>query len=137
MTRRCLVENYFSAEERGDVEAVVALCADDVIVRNAAQPPQHGHDGVRAYVGSFRERTAVRQFDVIAIAEESDVVFASWRARLTFRAGVAFGPIVAKRPFDVDLHGVCRFKLDKSNRIQQLDVYHETTTPMERARENA
>ena len=41
---------YFHAEERGDIEAVVALCAEDVIVRNAANPPQHGKEGARAYV---------------------------------------------------------------------------------------
>ena len=30
MNARDLVNEYFDAEERGDVEAVVALCADDV-----------------------------------------------------------------------------------------------------------
>jgi len=47
MTIPAKVDAYFRAEERGDVEAVVAMCSDDVVVRNAANPPQHGKDGVR------------------------------------------------------------------------------------------
>lgn len=137
MTKQQLVERYFDAEERGDVDAVVALCAADVVVRNAAQPPQRGLDGVRTYVTSFRDRTSARAFDVIAVAEADDVVFAAWSARLVFNAGVPFGPVIPRRPFDIELTGICRFKLDAEGKVRELDVFHETTSVVQRATANA
>lgn len=136
MTKRELVECYFDAESRGDVDAVVALCAPDVIVRNAAQPSQHGLEGVRGYVTGFRDRTAERAFRVLSVADGSDVVFAAWQARLVFKAGISFGAIVPRRPFSVDLTGICRFRLDREGRVTELDVYHETTSAAQRASAN-
>jgi hypothetical protein len=133
MIKQALVDTYFAAEERGDVDAVVALCADDVVVRNAAQPPQRGLDGVRAYVTSFRDRTDARQFQVVAAAESDDVVFAAWKARLVFKAGLPFGAVISRKPFDVELTGICRFKLNQDGKVCELDVYHETTSVMQRA----
>jgi len=126
---------YFHAEERGDIEAVVALCAEDVIVRNAANPPQHGKEGARAYVASFSDRTTRRRFDVLSVAGHGDVVYARWKADLSFRAGVAFGPVTTVRPFDLTLEGICRFKLDADGLFREIDVHHETTTAMRMAQE--
>lgn len=137
MNARDLVNEYFDAEERGDVEAVVALCAENVIVRNAAQPPQRGKPGAREYVTSFRDRTSRRVFQVLAVAEGNGVVFAWWSAQLTFRAGVSFGPVTTRRPFDVELQGICRFRLNRNGKIEELDVFHETTTPFRLAQEAA
>lgn len=137
MNNRILVEEYFLAEERGDVEAVVAMCDDQVIIRNAAQPSQSGKQGARDYVTSFRDRTSRRSFKVLAVAEEQDVVFSWWAAELTFRAGVQFGPLTTKRPFDIGLHGICRFKLNPLGRIVELDVFHETSTVFKNALEAA
>ncbi|MGH8059797.1 MAG: hypothetical protein ACREOH_21590, partial [Candidatus Entotheonellia bacterium] len=58
-----------------------------------------------------------------------DVVFAWWDATLTFKTGVAFGPVITKRPFTVCWQGICRFKVNASGRFAELDVYHETSTP--------
>lgn len=131
------VDAYFRAEERGDVETVVAMCSEDVVVRNAANPPQHGKDGARAYVTSFRDRTARRRFDVLTVAEHEGVVYARWKAALTFKAGVSFGPITTRRPFDLELRGICRFKLDTLGLFREIDVFHETTTAMRLAQHAA
>lgn len=132
-----IIREYFSAEERGDVDAVATLCADDVIVRNAAQPPQHGVRGVRDYVTGFRDRTSHRRFTIGCIATEADVAFASWEAEITFRAGVQVGPVVTRRPFGVHLYGICRFKFDRAGKIVELDVAHETSSVMKMATEAA
>jgi ketosteroid isomerase-like protein len=137
MKHRQLVERYFTAEERGDVAAVVALCSEDVIVRNAAQPPQHGRQGVRDYVTSFRDRTSRRNFEIMEVVEENNIVYAWWHARLTFREGVSFGPVTTRRHFDLDVQGVCRFRLDENDEVQELDVFHETTSAFQLAQEAA
>ena len=137
MNYRKFIEEYFSAEERGDVEAVAAMCDEGVTIRNAAQPPQHGKDGAREYVSTFKDRTDERKFRVLAIAQDGDTVFAWWDASLTFKAGIAFGPIVTKRPFTVQLQGVCRFKMSASGRFDEIDVFHETTSPVHLAQEAA
>lgn len=127
---RDLVQAYFDAETRGDVDAVARLCAPDVVVRNAAQPPQHGLAGVREFVTSFSRRTSDRHFAILAIASEGPVVFAWWRAALTFNAGLAFGSVVTQRPFKVVLDGICRMKINESGNIIELDIVHETTSVM-------
>jgi ketosteroid isomerase-like protein len=136
-TFRSIVEQYFDAEERGDVEGVVDLCDDGAIVRNAAQPPQHGKTGVREYVSLFKSRTERRTFRLLAIAEEGSVVYAWWDADLVFKAGISFGPVVTNRPFQTRLQGVCRFKFAPSGLVEELDVVHETSSVARIASQNA
>jgi ketosteroid isomerase-like protein len=137
MNYRGLVREYFRAEQEGDIEAVVALCAPEVVIRNAAQPPTYGLEGARQYVADFKARTDERRFTVLAMAGAGETVFAWWDAQLTFKAGTRFGPVQTKRPFTVQLQGVCRFKLNLENRVVELDVFHETTTAFRLAQEAA
>lgn len=129
MEYRKLLESYFAAEEAGDVEGVVNLCDPAVVIRNAAQPEQYGHGGARRFASDFQSRTEQRQFVLLAVAQEGEIVFAWGDATLTFRTGVAFGPVITKRPFTVRLEGICRFKVTAAGRFAELDVYHETSTP--------
>ena len=129
MKKRQIIARYFAAEDAGDVECIVELCSQEVTVRNAAQPVQRGKEGVRDYVTAFVQRTSSRSFEVLAIAEEGDLAFAWWNGRLTFKAGVPFGPtITTKQPFDITLEGVIRFRFNGDDEIEELDVYHETTS---------
>lgn len=48
-----LIRAAFDAYERGDIDAVLALCAEDIVITQAPEvaatgvaPQQHGHDGV-------------------------------------------------------------------------------------------
>jgi SnoaL-like domain len=113
------------------------MCSEDVVVRNAANPPQHGKSGVRAYVTSFRDRTARRRFNLLTVAEHAGTAYARWTAALTFRAGVSFGPATTLRPFDLELQGICRFKFDACGLFREVDVFHETTTAIRLAQEAA
>jgi hypothetical protein len=137
MNCRDKIEAYFTAEESGDVEAIVAMCSKDVIVRNAANPLQHGKDGARDYVTSFRDRTVRRHFDLMTMAVHGRTAYARWKAAITFRASVSFGPVTTRRPFDLELHGICRFKLNDAGLFCEIDVFHETTTAMRLAQDAA
>jgi hypothetical protein len=128
-----VVHRYFEAEEIGDVEAVVSLCAPNVKVINAANPPQYGFEGVRQYVQVFKERTSQRKFIIGKIATNKNVTFAFWNAVITFNAGVTFGAITTLKSFTVELQGVCRFVFDEDGKIEQLFVFHETTTALLKA----
>lgn len=135
MDYRNIMLEYFRAEEAGEIEAVVDLCDENVVVRNAANPPQTGKEGAREYVTSFKNRTDERRFQVLAMAQNGNISFAWWEARLTFKAEIAFGPITTKRPFSVTLQGVCRFVFTPEDLIKELDVFHETTTAFKLAME--
>lgn len=125
---RELVNQYFAAEEAGDIETVVALCHPEVLIRNAANSPQHGKEGARRFATDFKARTEQRRFEVLAVAQNGDVVFAWWRGAIRFHAGVRFGEIVTQRPFNLDIEGICRFKVTADNLIRELEVHHETTS---------
>jgi|CXWL01.1.fsa_nt_gi ketosteroid isomerase-like protein len=124
-----LVHRYFQAEEQGNIEAVVDLCSDSVIVRNAANSPQYGKQGAREYVESFFLRTTNRQFTIKTIARQGATYFAHFKGEIGFREGAAFGTVIAAAPFDVTLDGICRFKI-LDGYFVELDVYHETTTAL-------
>ena len=135
MEFKSLVEKYFAAEERGDIDSVVDLCAPDVVIRNAAQPAVFGKDGARKFVSDFKARTERRNFEILAFAQNEDVCFAWWNAKLTFKPGVSFGPVTTKRSFTLNLQGVCRFKVDGIGKFKELDVFHETTSGLLAAQE--
>jgi ketosteroid isomerase-like protein len=130
-----LIQRYFEAEEHGDIDSVVDLCAPDVVIRNAAQPAVFGKEGARRFASDFKERTDRRAFEILAVAENGDVGFAWWDAKLVFKAGIPFGPVTTKRPFTLALQGVCRFKIDGNGRFKELDVFHETTSGLLAAQE--
>ena len=128
------VRDYFRAEEDGDVEAIVALFDSEAVIRNAAQPPVFGQEGARKFASDFRDRTEFRKFSIAATARQGSKVFASWRAQLCFKAGVAFGPAVrTAEPFEIELSGVCEFDFTERGNIHNLLVAHETTTTMQMA----
>ena len=135
MDFRNLIDKYFAAEEQGDIDSVVDLCAPDVVIRNAAQPAVFGKDGARKFASDFKSRTDCRAFEILAVAQNDDVCFAWWDAKLVFRAGVSFGPVTTKRPFKLTLQGVCRFKVDGNGKFKELDVFHETTSGLLAAQE--
>lgn len=128
-----VIRAYFKYEESGDVDGVVQLCDPAVIVRNAAQPLVLGHAGVRGYVESFRDRTESREFEIVSIGTGSGIAYAGWKAKLRFKAGIAFGPVTSKAPFDIALEGTCRFAFNATGKLVELDVYHETTSALKRA----
>lgn len=125
-----VVRTYFALEEIGDVEGVVELCHPNVVVVNAANPTQFGREGVRQYVQTFKDRTAQRKFTVGTFSIHNDNVMVWWDAKITFKAGIPFGPVISQKEFEAALKGVCRFKFNTDGQILELDVFHETTTAL-------
>jgi ketosteroid isomerase-like protein len=129
-TAKNSIEQYFSLEEIGDVEGVVALCHPNIVVVNAANPAQHGLEGARSYVQTFKDRTISRAFKIKEIAVEKDNALVSWKAKIEFKKGISFGNIISGSNFSVDLFGICRFKMTVDGKFLEIDVFHETTTAM-------
>jgi len=125
-----VVRKYFEMEEIGDVEGVVDLCHSNVTVVNAANPIQFGKEGVRQYVTTFKDRTTQRKFSVGTISIHNDNVMVWWDAKITFKSGIAFGPVKSQKEFEANLKGVCRFKFNSEGQILELDIFHETTTAL-------
>lgn len=56
-----IVRRAFDAYTRGDIDAVLRLCAEDIVVRQAPEvpgvpPQQHGHEGVLEAFGIWPEQ---------------------------------------------------------------------------------
>lgn len=56
-----IVRRAFDAYTRGDIDAVLRLCAEDIVVTQAPEvpgvpPQQHGHEGVLAAFGIWPEQ---------------------------------------------------------------------------------
>ena len=90
---------------------------------------------MRDYVSTFKSRTEQRTFKVEHIAQNNDVLFAWWDAKITFNEGISFGAITSAEPFTAELKGVCRFRINSQGLFTELDVFHETTTVVQLARQ--
>ena len=126
-----LVQRYLTAEETEDRAALAGLFAENVVVRNAANPVDAAPGSVDRYLTSFWERTVERKFALHSAAYDSTgAVLAYFTSVITFAAGTAFGPVVAREEFTVELPTALRFQLDGAAKITEVTVVHETTTAM-------
>lgn len=126
---------YLSAETAADLPSLAALFADNVAIRNAAVPLDDRPGSLERFATDFWNRTSDRKFTLIDAAVDDDRnVLAFAEARLTFKAGAAFGPIVAPAPFVLEIPVGLRFHIDAAGKIDELDVAHETTTALAQVR---
>ena len=78
------------AISRGDVEAAIALVADDAVItaaRSAVQGDYHGHDGVRQFFADNAENFELFQLKLVEVRDLGDQVLASGTIRLRGRGG--------------------------------------------------
>lgn len=126
---------YLCAETTADFPALAALFADNVAIRNAAAPLDDRPGSLERFATDFWNRTSDRTFTLIDAAVDDDRnVLAFAEARLTFKAGAAFGPLVAPAPFVLEVPVGLRFHIDAAGKIDELDVAHETTTALAKVR---
>jgi hypothetical protein len=64
------------------------------------------------------------------ITETGNTIFARWKGYLTFAEGIQFGDTKLGQATTVPLHGVERFILDDAGKILELDIVHETSSPV-------
>jgi limonene-1,2-epoxide hydrolase len=69
-----LVRRFCAAWESGDVEAVLALLADDAVYHNIPVDPVTGHDAIRATIEGFTAGVERIEFVVRNLVAEGKVV---------------------------------------------------------------
>jgi ketosteroid isomerase-like protein len=93
-----LIRRAFDAYTRGDTEAVLALCAEDILIVQAPEvvatgvaPEQHGHDGVLEAFGIWPEQWEDFEIEIERlVADPGDyVVIATLQRGRGRQSGVA------------------------------------------------
>lgn len=80
---REVVERFYAAIDADDVEAILALCGDDVAVRYpaAGRLPYggtwHGHEGLLAFLEAHETAEEILEFSVSSMLADGDTVVAS------------------------------------------------------------
>ncbi|MER6714775.1 nuclear transport factor 2 family protein [Streptomyces sp. NPDC000877] len=123
-----IIDRYLVAEEQADLESISALFSENPRIKNAANPELTGPDALAVFCRGFWDRTERRAFEVIDISVQDNTIYAFVNSALSFRAGAAFGPVIACRPFEVTLPTALKFVVNENYKITDLLVCHETTT---------
>lgn len=88
-TAREVVEQFYAAMDADDVEAMVALCADDVVVRYPAADlldyggEWHGREALTVFLDTHEESEEILEFTPTSMVSEGDkvVVVGDFRGR--------------------------------------------------------
>lgn len=123
-----IVEQYLDAEVQEDLAALRALFAENVVIRNAANPPDDQPGALERFAMSFWDRTETRSFTLEDVAVSGKKVFALVEATMRFKKGAPFGPVAAVAAFTITLPVAILFQLDANQKVTKLDIFHETTT---------
>ena len=115
MNKQDIVRGYFRAEQTGDVEPIIAACADDVIVREVRRSPARGKTDASAILTDFLKIARRREFDLHTIAQEENVVYAWWLGDVEFRNRAV-----------IYVSGITRFLFGDDGLIREIDIGHVT-----------
>ena len=74
MTPGETVTALIKANEARNIDAVIAVLADDVLYENVPMGVMNGHDEVRAMLGPFAEMAERIEWEVLEQVESGDVV---------------------------------------------------------------
>lgn len=72
MTHAELIQSYYAAWVRDDVEAVLALCTEDVVAVNVPIGPIRGKPAVREFLNKFGRGMQNKRYEVESILESGD-----------------------------------------------------------------
>lgn len=125
-----LVQNWFNGLNQSDIISLLKLFAPSTKIRNAANPLMEGENAARQLLEVFFQRTESRFLFPMEITQQDNEVFAHWKGYFTFAAGIQIADVVLNKPITVPLRGVERFILDENGKIVELDIVHETTSPV-------
>ena len=82
-----IVRTAFAAFDRGDIDAVLRLCADDIVITQPPElpgvsPEQHGHRGVLEAFAIWPEQWEDYRIEILRVAAApADRVFVATRTR--------------------------------------------------------
>jgi limonene-1,2-epoxide hydrolase len=87
MTPRQTVEAFIGHWNACDIDAMLALCADDIVYHNIPMEPVMGTTQMRAMVEGFLVNIAACDWRTHAIAENGNVVLTERTDGFTFKDG--------------------------------------------------
>lgn len=104
MTPQATVEAFIAHWNSGDMEAMYALCAENVVWHNIPMEPFAGKHAMRAAVEGFMADVAACDWQVHAIAANGNVVLTERTDGFTFKDGRR-AAIRVMGTFEVDAEG--------------------------------
>ncbi len=87
MSAQATVEAFIGHWNSGDMEAMYALCADDVVWHNIPMDPVAGKTAMRAAVAGFMANIAGCDWQIHAIAANGSTVLTERTDGFTFKDG--------------------------------------------------
>lgn len=72
MDHEATVRKYYEAWLRDDLEAVLALCTDDIVAVNVPIGPVTGKEAVRAFFNKFAKGMSEKRYDILRILASDD-----------------------------------------------------------------
>ena len=73
MSHADTIRAYYAAWVADDLEAVLAMCTDDVVAVNVPIGPLHGKDAIRRFFVKFGRGMRAKRYEVLHIVEAGDV----------------------------------------------------------------
>jgi limonene-1,2-epoxide hydrolase len=73
MQPRQIIDAYYAAWIRDDLEAVLALCTEDVIAVNVPIGPLQGKGAVRTFFDKFGRGMSSKRYEVLHVLVDGDV----------------------------------------------------------------
>ena len=130
-----VVKRYFEALNNSDVQGITDLFGDRAQVFNLSFSPIEGKAGVQNFCQEFFEQTTQRNFQILSVAFANQQVMAHWSAALQFRSGAKVGSLVLETGFPLRLEGVNVFIFKDDGVIDEMKIFHETTSIAQKAEE--
>ncbi|OBV10648.1 limonene-1,2-epoxide hydrolase family protein [Erythrobacter dokdonensis] len=87
MTPQETVEAFIGCWNACDIDAMLALCADDIVYHNIPMEPIHGTTAMRAMVEGFLANIAACDWQTRAIAANGNTVLTERTDGFTFKDG--------------------------------------------------
>lgn len=87
MTPQQTVEAFISHWNSGDIDAMLALCADGIVYHNIPMEPVHGTAAMRSMVEGFMADIAKCDWETHAIAANGNTVLTERTDGFTFKDG--------------------------------------------------
>jgi limonene-1,2-epoxide hydrolase len=105
MTPQQTVETFIGHWNSGDIEAMLALCAEGIVYHNIPMEPIHGTAAMRGMVEGFLANIAACDWQTHAIAANGNTVLTERTDGFTFKSG-HHAAIRVMGTFDLDADGL-------------------------------
>jgi limonene-1,2-epoxide hydrolase len=122
MNHETTIRNYYAAWVRDDLDAVFALCAEDVVAVNVPIGPIHGKPAVRAFFEKFNRGLSGKRYDVERILVSGDVAAVEGVENYVKKGKTVSLPYMSVFKFEGALIREWRDYFDLETVLRQLDL---------------